>query len=96
MLADAEYQAMYAASDGICLPHLRLAVEVADSEPGRRYLIVSTQARLAAFRRSLAEYTRKQAWQYRHETPTEYGEIGYTACFGYSLPLPAFRWSWTS
>jgi len=71
MLADPEYQAMYVASDGICLPHLRLALQLADSEAGRLHLIASTRARLVVLRANLGEFKRKQAWQYRHESPTE-------------------------
>jgi len=68
MLADPEYQAMWAESDGVCLAHLCLALSLADSEAGRLYLIASTRARLVALRANLGEFARKQAWQYRTES----------------------------
>lgn len=73
ILADPEHQALYAASDGVCLPHLRLALEHGDSPAGQRHLIAATQARLEALQKDLHEYGRKQAWEYRYETvtPTE-------------------------
>jgi hypothetical protein len=68
MLADPEHQALYAESDGVCLPHLRLALQLDDSPMGSGYLIAATAARLELLQRDLHEYGRKQAWQYRDET----------------------------
>lgn len=67
MLSEEEYRALYANSDGCCLPHLRLALQVGDSLPGMEHLISITQERLARLQLDLAEYGRKQAWQYREE-----------------------------
>ncbi len=70
IVADPEYQALYAGSDGVCLPHLRLALELGDSSAGLEQLIAATRARLEALQHDLAEYGRKQAWQYHDEGVT--------------------------
>jgi len=70
MLAHAERLDLYATSDGLCLPHLRLALQLADSVADRARLIQVTQARLTDLRENLREFGRKQAWQYRFEIVT--------------------------
>ncbi len=67
MLGDPEHQTLYDSSEGICLPHVRLAVKLSDSEPGLIYLVDSTRARLVLLQDDLAEFTRKQSWQHHHE-----------------------------
>jgi hypothetical protein len=69
-LASAEWQQLYAASDGLCLPHLRLLLHATAADPGLAYLLDETGARLARLQADLAEFSRKQAWQNRQETIT--------------------------
>jgi hypothetical protein len=68
-----EFQEGYAASDGLCLPHLRQGLTVADRnmESSARFLVETTLQRLAALQHDLSEFERKNAWDNRHETKTE-------------------------
>jgi hypothetical protein len=63
------YHDLYAASDGICLPHLRLALEMADSRhaAAAEFLAESTIRRLSILRHNLVEFERKNTWDYRDE-----------------------------
>lgn len=71
--ADADLRARYAASDGLCLGHLRLALERAaqDDSSVARFLADDAARRLAPLTTDLGEYGRKHAWHYRHEVMTE-------------------------
>ncbi len=53
MMALTEFQELYAASDSVCLPHLRLIVQVAQRSPGLDYLLEQAEVRLAALRDAL-------------------------------------------
>lgn len=68
--ADPAFRAAYAASDGLCLAHLRQAVErAAHSDPGVvRILTELAVARLQVLDRDLSGHIRKRAWAYRHES----------------------------
>ena len=72
MCADAGFCAEYTASDGMCLGHLRPALEWATQvDPGVAHFMADTAAtRLSALVADLGEYGRKRAWQYRHEVMT--------------------------
>lgn len=72
MCADADFCAEYTASDGMCLVHLRQALEwAAQVDPGVAHFIADTAAtRLSALVADLSEYGRKHAWEYRHEVMT--------------------------
>jgi hypothetical protein len=71
--ADPDFRESYGASDGLCLPHLRQALERAtpDHPDEARFLIGVTEARLERLSVALSEYARKQTWQYRHEEMTD-------------------------
>jgi len=71
--AGAEFRDKFAASDGLCLTHLRPALEqAARSGPEvARFLAYDAARRLTALVADLGEYDRKHAWQYRHEVMTE-------------------------
>ena len=66
---DAAFRGWYAASDGLCLPHLRLVLEQAAQTESdvARFLTDTAAVKLEALATDLAEYARKHAWQYRHE-----------------------------
>lgn len=70
-----DVRAVYAASDGLCLPHLRQALRVAatGNPEVARFLAGDASQRLEALVANLGEYIRKQAWQYRDE-PLTLGE----------------------
>lgn len=56
----------YLASDGFCLPHLRMVV--AGAEPGTAArLVEDVDSRLAGIRTRLSEYRRKRDYRYRDE-----------------------------
>lgn len=67
-----DFRAVYAASDGLCLAHLRQALRVAvTGDPGAaRFLAEDASQRLEVLAADLREYIRKQAWQYRDEPLT--------------------------
>lgn len=71
--ADAEFRARYAASDGLCLSHLRQALRhsTAYDPETARFLAGKTLGLLRALSTDLGEYIRKQAWQYRDEPLTD-------------------------
>ena len=71
--ADPDFRARYAASDGLCLSHLRqaLADAVATDYETTRFLVGKAADRLRALSTDLGEYIRKQAWQYRDEPLTD-------------------------
>jgi len=46
LLSQDEFQDMYKHSDGVCLPHLRVMLQCAQSEAGLEYLIRKTEERL--------------------------------------------------
>lgn len=70
-LADQDFLAAYAASDGLCLPHLRPALLEASSEP----VFAALQSRAIATREvmlaHLDESIRKHDYRYRHEPAGE-------------------------
>lgn len=67
-----DFRALYTASDGLCLAHLRQALRVAatGNPEVARFLAEDAPQRLAALAADLGEYARKQAWQYRDEPLT--------------------------
>ena len=71
--ADMGFRNKYAASDGLCLTHLRQALErAARSDPeAARFLADDAARRLSELVTDLSEYGRKHSWQYRHEVKTD-------------------------
>jgi hypothetical protein len=68
-----DFPEWYTASDGLCLPHLRQGLAVADrnAESGARFLVETTLQRLKTLQHDLSEFERKNSWNYRHEEKTE-------------------------
>ena len=68
--ADEALRRSYAASEGLCLTHLRQALQyaVCVRHEVARFLAEDALTRLSALTNDLGEYARKRAWQYRHET----------------------------
>jgi len=70
---DNDFREWYAASDGLCLPHLRQGLATANRsmESGARFVVETTLRRLGALQRDLSEFERKNAWNNRHEPKSE-------------------------
>lgn len=68
-LGDAELRACYAASDGLCLPHLRMALSHARAHAPQAMVDLASDAvgRLRRLLADLREYIRKHDWNHRHE-----------------------------
>lgn len=64
---------LYPNSDGICLPHLRVALqEFAEQYPTAASILKDhAKNRLAHWEQAMGEYIRKQAWQNRFEKVTD-------------------------
>ena len=68
---DETIRRMYQASNALCLPHLRLALEEVE-EPGSADLLLGVQAQaLTRLSGNLKEYLRKHDYQYAHEPMAE-------------------------
>jgi hypothetical protein len=68
-----EFCTLYEGSDGLCLQHLRQALEQAmgKEQEGVKLLVESTLQRLGLLQRDLAEFDRKNTWEYRAEKQTD-------------------------
>ena len=66
-LAETEFQALYAASAGLCLPHLRLALAGANDAQAVNCLAEVAAAHLGLLVSDLGEYVRKHDWNNRGE-----------------------------
>jgi len=65
---EADVRERYAASDGLCLPHLRMALIGARGRPDVFSALAGDAARrLQRMRIALQGYIRKHDWNYRHE-----------------------------
>lgn len=73
ILEDEDFRALYAASDGLCLPHLRQALELAmQTNPDVALFLAETAERkMAALADDLKGYIRGQAYDHRHEVLTD-------------------------
>lgn len=69
-----EGRALFQASDGLCLLHLRQCLDWAETEAAVRFLLEVEAEKLAALHRDLTEYGRKHDYRFAHEPKTE-GEI---------------------
>ena len=69
-LGDPELDAAYAASDGLCLPHVELALVQADGTPGTARLLARTRERVAR----LADDLRRFIDKHDHRTRAAFTE----------------------
>lgn len=65
-LADPSFRESYAATDGLCLPHLRMALGKTDKE-GKIFLAGAARDKVAGLLHLVKEYTRKHNWHFRDE-----------------------------
>jgi len=73
ILEGGTYRTLYAASDGLCLPHLRRALELAmQINPDAAQFLAETAGRkMATLAADLEGYIRKRAYDRRHEAMTD-------------------------
>lgn len=91
-LADPEFLASYAASDGLCLPHLRRALEKAQDEEVVRRLAEVALNRLAPLAADAKEYVRKMDWNNRHEPKHRWEQVSWVRAVAFfSGEAPAER-----
>jgi hypothetical protein len=67
LVTEAEFRAWYAASDGLCLPHLRRALAYVPNEEAAYFLAKAAADRLTPLHADLKEYSRKHNWKDRNE-----------------------------
>ena len=69
-IKDQEFSRLYARSDGLCLPHLRRALHLAEETAPEAAVLLAEDARKRTdiLLAHLQEYIRKHGWQHRHET----------------------------
>lgn len=81
---------VYLASDGVCLPHLRIAIrDYSDKFPqGIRLLIDETVRRLESQSKDMKEYIRKSNWSYRDEKVTEAEDTAWRKTLTFFTGLP--------
>lgn len=90
-LAEAEFQSAYAASDGLCLPHLRRALAGCEDAGAVRCLVETAAAHLEPLVRDLGEYVRKYDWNNRQEARHPWEEAAWlraVAFFSGEAPRP--------
>jgi hypothetical protein len=66
-LEDADLRQRYATSCGLCLPHLRAALQTAARREDRLFLAMTARDRVADLVHLVEEYERKHIWNYRDE-----------------------------
>jgi hypothetical protein len=66
-LTDPEFRTLYAASDGLCLAHLRGALAFAEEQDTARHLVRLAADKLGPLLSNLKEYGRKHSWTHRDE-----------------------------
>ena len=76
-LTESDFQSAYAASDGLCLPHLRRALAGAEDRRAVRSLVETAVAQLNPLVHDLGEYTRKRNWSKRHEPRHPWEEVAW-------------------
>jgi hypothetical protein len=62
-----EFRESFRASDGLCLPHFRAALEIADTNERRKFLIATAQEKTETLANQLSEFIHKSDWNYRDE-----------------------------
>jgi hypothetical protein len=65
-LDDPAFRESYTATDGLCLPHLRMALGKADTE-GKIFLAKAAHNKVVSLLDLVMEYTRKHSWHFRQE-----------------------------
>lgn len=81
---DETIRRLYQASDGLCFPHLRLALEEVEEQPSVDFLLQVQEQALTRLSVNLKEYLRKHDYRYTHEPMSDAEATSYLraiACF---------------
>ncbi len=80
----------YLTSDGLCLAHLRAAIEAhSEKFPAAVTLLIDTTVeRLEKQSRDMKEFIRKNNWSYRDEKPTEAEDTAWRKTLGFITGYP--------
>ena len=73
LLEPGSFRSLYAASDGLCLPHVRQALELAmQTDPdAAQFMAEVAEMKVATLKDDLDGYIRKRAHDHRHERMTD-------------------------
>jgi len=77
-------QHLYQTSDGLCFPHLRLALEEVEEQASLDLFLQVQEQALSRLSGNLKEYLRKHDYRYTHEPMSDAEATGYLraiACF---------------
>lgn len=87
---NADIHTAYLASDGLCLSHLRLAIETQSEHFPKAVLFLRDDAvhRLEQQSRDMKEYIRKNNWTYRDEKLTEAEDLAWRKTLGFFTGIP--------
>jgi hypothetical protein len=61
------FQQLFQRSNGLCLPHLREAIEYSSNQHSLRTLLDSQSEKITSLRQQLAEFIRKNDYRFRNE-----------------------------
>lgn len=88
--SDPDLSAAYAASDGLCLNHLRAGLEqyAARYPRAARYITEESSARLERLSAEMREFIRKNNWEYREEKLTESESLAWRRMLTFFTGLP--------
>jgi hypothetical protein len=75
--ADPKFRGWYAASDGLCLPHLRRALAQAEAPETVRFLAQVAADKLTPLLADLQEYGRKHIWQFQQEPKYPWEQVSW-------------------
>lgn len=94
VLPEAVWRERLASSDGLCLPHVRLALSDESTAPQLEWLLADQRRRLAALLGDLGEYIRKHDYRFVGEPPGSERDAfergtAYVAGAWFELPGPA-------
>jgi hypothetical protein len=94
VLPEAAWRERLASSDGLCLPHVRLALSDESTAPQLEWLLADQRRRLAALLGDLGEYIRKHDYRFVGEPPGSERDAfergtAYVAGAWFELPGPA-------
>jgi hypothetical protein len=91
-LGDAELRQRYAASRGLCLPHLRAALQTSVHHEDRLFLAVTARDRVANLIRLIEEYERKHIWNYRDEPKLAAEQSSWIRAVAFEVGEPIWAW----
>jgi hypothetical protein len=91
-LGDTELRQRYAASRGLCLPHLRSALRSAAPREARLFLATTAHDRVADLVHLIEEYERKHIWNYRDEPKLAEEQNSWIRAVAFEVGEPIWAW----